>query len=76
MHTRRFTRLANAFSRKIENKAHAVALHLMAYNFVRVHGTLRCSPAMASGVSQRLWDVGDIVTVIEEWEARQELRKS
>ena len=74
MHMRRFTRLTNAFSKKVENHAHAVALHMMAYNFVRVHGTLRCSPAMAAGVSQRLWDIGDVVTVIEEWEARQVMR--
>lgn len=72
MHTRRFTRLTNAFSKKVENHAHAVALHMMAYNFVRIHGTIKCSPAMAAGVSKRLWDIADIVTVIEEWEARQE----
>jgi hypothetical protein len=71
MHIRRFTRLTNAFSKKVENHAHAVALHMMAYNFVRIHKTLRCTPAMAAGVSKRLWDISDIVTVIEEWEARQ-----
>lgn len=71
MHMRRFTRLTNAFSKKVENHAHMVALHFMAYNFVRVHGTLKCSPAMAAGVSKRLWDVADIITVVEEWEARQ-----
>jgi IS1 family transposase len=72
MHMRRFTRLTNAFSKKVENHAHSVALHFMAYNFVRTHGSLKCSPAMAAGVSQRLWDIGDIITVIEKWEARQE----
>jgi IS1 family transposase len=71
MHTRRFTRLTNAFSKKVENHAHAVALHMMAYNFVRIHGSLRCTPAMAAGVSKRLWEIGDIVTVIEDWEARK-----
>jgi IS1 family transposase len=71
MHTRRFTRLTNAFSKKIENHSHAVALHMMAYNFVRIHGSLRCTPAMAAGVSKRLWDISDIVTVIEDWEARK-----
>ena len=70
---RRFTRLTNAFSKKIENHAYSVSLHFMAYNFVRIHGSLRCTPAMAAGVSKRLWDVGDIVTVVENWEARQEL---
>jgi IS1 family transposase len=72
MHMRRFTRLTNGFSKKVENHAHSVALHFMAYNFVRIHGSLRCSPAMAAGVSQRLWDIGDIVTVIENWEERQD----
>lgn len=71
MHMRRFTRLTNAFSKKVENHAHMVALHFMAYNFTRIHSTLKCSPAMAAGVSKTLWDVANIVTVIEEWEARQ-----
>jgi len=71
MHMRRFTRLTNAFSKKVENHAHMVALHFMAYNFTRIHGTLKCSPAMAAGVSKTLWEVADIVTVVEEWEARQ-----
>lgn len=73
MHMRRFTRLTNAFSKKVENHTHMVALHFMAYNFTRIHSTLKCSPAMAAGVSKRLWDVADIVTVVEEWEARQEI---
>jgi len=60
---RRFTRLTNAFSKKIENHAAAVALYFMYYNFVRVHKTLRCSPAMAAGVTDRLWDVSDIVAL-------------
>ena len=71
MHMRRFTRLTNAFSKKVENHAHMVALHFMAYNFTRIHGSLRCSPAMAAGVSTKLWDVADIVAVVEDWEARQ-----
>lgn len=71
MHTRRFTRLTNAFSKKAENHAYAVALHCMAYNFVRIHGTLRCSPAMAAGVTTKLWDISDVVTMIEEWENNQ-----
>jgi hypothetical protein len=70
MHMRRFTRLTNGFSKKIENHAHMVALHFMAYNFVRIHGSLRCSPAIAAGISERLWGIGDIMTVIEEWEMR------
>ena len=71
MNMRRFTRLTNAFSKKAENHAHAVALHFMYYNFVRIHQTLRCPPAMRAGVTDRLWDVADIVRVIENWEARQ-----
>jgi len=61
---RRFTRLTNAFSRKIENHAAAVALYFMYYNLIRVHKTLRCSPAMAAGVTDRLWDVADIVALL------------
>jgi IS1 family transposase len=65
MHMRRFTRLTNGFSKKVENHAYAVALHMMYYNFVRVHKTLRMSPAMAAGVTERLWDISDIVSLIE-----------
>lgn len=71
MHMRRFTRLTNAFSRKVENHAHAVALHFMYYNFVRIHATLRMTPAMRAGVTEKLWDVVDLVRMIEDWEARQ-----
>jgi hypothetical protein len=68
MHTRRFTRLTNAFSKKVENHAHAVALHMLYYNFVRIHQTVRTTPAMAAGVTKRLWEIGDIVDVLEAWE--------
>jgi IS1 family transposase len=71
MHMRRFTRLTNAFSKKLENLAHQVTLHQMFYNFVRVHQTLKITPAMAAGVTDRLWEIGDIVSVIEAWEAEQ-----
>ncbi len=71
MHMRRFTRLTNAFSKKVENHAHAVALHMMYYNFVRIHKTLRVTPAMAAGVSDRLWDISDIVALVEAVEAEQ-----
>ena len=70
MHMRRFTRLTNAFSKKVENHAYAVALHMMYYNFVKVHSKLRMSPAMASGVSDRLWEIGDIVALVEAEEAK------
>jgi hypothetical protein len=72
MHSRRMTRLTNAFSKKIENHAHAMALHFLYYNFVRIHKTLRTTPAMAAGVSNRLWEMSDIVDVLEAWEASQD----
>ncbi len=55
MSSRRFTRLTNAFSKKVENHALSVALHYMHYNFCRIHKTLRVTPAMAAGVTDRLW---------------------
>jgi hypothetical protein len=64
-----FTRLTNAFSKKIENHSYAVALHAMFYNFVRIHQTLKVTPAMAAGVTTRLWEMDDLVKVIEAWEA-------
>lgn len=67
---RRFTRLTNAFSKKIENHAHAVALHMMYYNFVRVHKTLRVTPAMEAGVTDRLWEIADIAMLVEQAEAK------
>jgi IS1 family transposase len=68
MGNRRFTRLTNAFSKKAENHAHSVAIHTMHYNFVRIHQTLRCTPAMAAGVSATLWELEDMVRVLEAWE--------
>ena len=65
MHMRRFTRLTNGFSKKVENHAYAVALHMMYYNFVKLHSKLRTSPAMAAGVSSKLWEIGDIVALVE-----------
>jgi IS1 family transposase len=70
MHMRRFTRLTNAFSKKVENHSYAVALHMMYYNFVRVHSKLRMSPAMAAGVTERLWEVADIVALVEAEEEK------
>jgi IS1 family transposase len=70
MHMRRFTRLTNAFSKKVENHAHAVALHMMYYNFVRIHKTLRVTPAMEAGVADRLWDIADIAKLVEGAEAK------
>ena len=69
MHSRRVTRLTNAFSKKVANHAHAMALHFLYYNFVRVHKTLRTTPAMAAGITKRLWEMSDVVDVLEAWEA-------
>lgn len=66
MHMRRFTRLTNAFSKKLENHMHAISLYFMHYNFVRIHKSLRVTPAMAAGVSATLWEISDIVALIPE----------
>jgi IS1 family transposase len=65
---RRFTRLTNGFSKKLENHVAAVSLYFMYYNFVRIHKTLRVSPAMAAGVTNHLWDFADIVALLEQKE--------
>jgi len=70
MHSRRMTRLTNAFSKKVENHAYAMAMHFMYYNLVRIHKTLKVTPAMAAGVTDRLWEVVDMINVLEAWEAR------
>jgi hypothetical protein len=69
LNMRRFTRLTNAFSKKVENHAWSVALFTTYYNFVRIHKTLRVSPAMAAGVTDRLWEIGDIVALVEAVDA-------
>lgn len=66
MQMRRFTRLTNAFSKKIENHIHAVALFYVWYNFVRIHQTLRVTPAMEAGLSQHVWSVSEIVALSED----------
>ncbi len=63
MGCRRFTRLTNAFSKKVENHAHAIALHMMHYNFGRVHKTLRVTPAMAAGVADHVWSLEEIAAL-------------
>ena len=65
MSMRRFTRLTNAFSKKVEMHAHSLALHFMHYNFVKIHSTLRTTPAQAAGVTDRLWEVSDLVVLLE-----------
>jgi IS1 family transposase len=63
MHMRRFTRLTNAFSKKVENHAHAVALHFMFYNFCRIHKTLRVTPAMSAGLTDHVWTFEEIAAL-------------
>jgi hypothetical protein len=75
MHKRRFTRLTNGCSKKVENHAYAVALHMMHYNFVKMLSKLRMSPAMAAGVSDRLWEIGDIVALVEAIEAQVDRKR-
>ena len=65
MSMRRFTRLTNAFSKKIDNLRHAVALHFMHYNFARIHQTLRVTPAMEAGVTEHVWSIGEIVELLD-----------
>jgi IS1 family transposase len=71
MGNRRMTRLTNAFSKKAENHAHMMAIYFMHYNFVRIHQTLKITPAMAAGVTKRLWEISDMVKVLEDWETLQ-----
>ncbi len=66
---KRFARLTAAHSKKLENHVHMVALYTTWYNFARINQAVRMSPAMACGLEQRLWDIGDIVKLVEQWEA-------
>jgi IS1 family transposase len=65
MSMRRFTRLTNGFSKKVDNHCYALALYFMYYNFCRIHKTLRCTPAMAAGVTDHLWGIEDIIKIID-----------
>jgi IS1 family transposase len=71
MSLRRLTRLTNAFSKKVENLAHAMSIHYMHYNFARIHSTLRITPAMAAGVTGRLWSMEDIIRIADEREVAE-----
>jgi IS1 family transposase len=66
MHMRRFTRLTNGFSKKVENHLHAVALHFMFYNFCKIHKTLRVTPAMEAGISSHVWSIQELAKLIPE----------
>ena len=65
MSMRRFTRLTNAFTKKAENLEHAVALHYMHYNFCRIHQTLRVTPAMEAGVSDHVWNIDEVIALLD-----------
>ncbi|MGB8682930.1 MAG: IS1 family transposase [Candidatus Binatus sp.] len=71
MGVRRFTRLTNVFSKKVENHIHALSIYFMHYNFVRIHQTIRCSPAMEAGVTDRLWSLADMVRIVDELKVTQ-----
>lgn len=71
MGNRRMTRLTNAFSKKAANHNHMMAIYFMHYNFVRIHQTLKITPAMEAGVTKKLWEMSDMVAVLEAWEAEK-----
>jgi hypothetical protein len=66
MSMRRFTRLTNAFSKKVENLGHAVSLHFMYYNFARIHQTLRVTPAMEAGIADHVWSAEEISGLLDK----------
>ena len=66
MSMRRFTRLTNAFSKKVDNHVAAIALHFMHYNFCRVHKTLRVTPAMEAGISGHVWSIEELVSILPD----------
>ncbi len=71
MSMRRFTRLTNGFSKKLENHVASIALYYMHYNFCRIHKTLRITPAMAAGVSDHVWELGEVVALLEAAESKK-----
>ena len=76
MSMRRYTRLSNGFSKKLENHVHMVALYTVWYNWARVHKTLRTSPAQAAGLTERLWSMSDIVELIDVAEQTQREKRA
>jgi IS1 family transposase len=74
MGLRRFTRLTNAFSKKMENHCHALAIYFMHYNFCRIHQTTRVTPAMAAGVTTKLFELADIVRIVDAYERGEEVK--
>ena len=70
----RFTRLTNGFSNKVENRMHAGALHFMYYNLVKVHQTLKITPAIEAGLTDRLWDISDLIAILDANEQVPKIR--
>jgi hypothetical protein len=70
MGNRRFTRLTNAFSKKVENHEHMLALFFMYYNVCRIHQTLRVTPAMAAGVSHHVWELSEVISLLDSAQAK------
>jgi hypothetical protein len=66
MHCRRYTRLTNGHSKKIENHMHHMAIFFTFYNFARIHQSTKVSPAMAAGIETRLWEIEDLVRLIDQ----------
>ncbi len=71
MHMRRFTRLTNGFSKKLENHMHMMSIYFMFYNFVKIHKSLKVTPTMQAGISTKLWEISDIVALIPAEEPRK-----
>ena len=67
MSMRRFTRLTNGFSKKVENHEHSVALHFMHYNFCRIHKTLRVTPAMEAGVTDHVFELSELIEILDRY---------
>jgi hypothetical protein len=76
MANRRFTRLTNAFSKKLENHAHMVALYTCWYNFVKMHKTIGMAPALAAGLCTEMWEMGDLVAIIDRWDDARPRKKA
>ena len=75
MANRRFTRLTNAFSKKLANHCHMIALYTVWYNFVKMHRTLKMTPALAANVWETLWSMDDLVALVDEHDAAKPRQK-
>ena len=71
MHMRRFTRLTNAFSKKVENHMHAISLYFMFYKYCKIHKSLKITPVMAAGITDHVWELIDIVNLIPDPELKK-----